>query len=196
VIMRREPPHPGAELKFTEANGPLPRDAHRPHRRRSRGRASAPRLQAENLIRGAKQTGLENLPFRELALNAVGLELSLIAQDLIAWTQRLDGGLAIREPKGLRYRLLHATGRVSFHPRRAVLPLPAAAFRPVISSPVHVCVARPPTPLTSTGSPEASGLIRARRYVRYAAADACATAALRHPILLSALPAALVFRTA
>ena len=44
---------------------------------------------AENLIRGAKQTGLENLPFREFALNAVWLELSLIAQDLIAWTQRL-----------------------------------------------------------------------------------------------------------
>ena len=82
---------------------------------------------AENLIRGAKQTGLENLPFREFDLNAVWLELSLIAQDLIAWTQRLclTGELAICEPKALRYRLLHTAGRLSFHARRAVLRLPA-----------------------------------------------------------------------
>ena len=96
MIIRRERPHPGAQLKFTDHDG---------HRfqatltdltgdmveieRLHRGRGDA-----ENLIRGAKQTGLENLPFREFALNAVWLELSLIAQDLIAWTQRLclDGG--------------------------------------------------------------------------------------------------------
>ena len=91
MIIRRERPHPGAQLKFTDHEG---------HRfqatltdltgdmveieRLHRGRGDA-----ENLIRGAKQTGLENLPFREFALNAVWVELSLIAQDLIAWTQRL-----------------------------------------------------------------------------------------------------------
>ena len=55
------------------------------------------------------------------------LELSLIAQDLIAWTQQLclEGELAICEPKALRYRLLHTAGRLSFHARRAVLRLPA-----------------------------------------------------------------------
>ena len=129
VIIRRERPHPGAQLKFTDHEG---------HRfqatltdltgdmveieRLHRGRGDA-----ENLIRGAKQTGLENLPFREFALNAVWLELSLIAQDLIAWTQRLclTGELAICEPKALRYRLLHTAGRLSFHARRAVLRLPA-----------------------------------------------------------------------
>jgi len=129
VIIRRERPHPGAQLKFTDADG---------HRfqatltdltgdmveieRLHRGRGDA-----ENRVRGAKQTGLENLPFREFALNAVWLELSLIAQDLIAWTQRLclTGELAICEPKALRYRLLHTAGRLSFHARRAVLRLPA-----------------------------------------------------------------------
>ncbi len=129
MIIRRERPHPGAQLKFTDHDG---------HRfqatltdltgdmveieRLHRGRGDA-----ENLIRGAKQTGLENLPFREFALNAVWLELSLIAQDLIAWTQRLclEGELAICEPKALRYRLLHTAGRLSFHARRAVLRLPA-----------------------------------------------------------------------
>jgi Transposase DDE domain group 1 len=98
VIIRRERPHPGAQLKFTDHEG---------HRfqatltdltgdmveieRLHRGRGDA-----ENLIRGAKQTGLENLPFREFDLNAVWVELSLIAQDLIAWTQRLclEGELA------------------------------------------------------------------------------------------------------
>src|SRR5205085_353375 len=71
-----------------------------------RGALHRGRGDAENLIRGAKQTGLENLPFREFALNAVWLELSLIAQDLIAWTQRLclTGELAICEPRALRYR--------------------------------------------------------------------------------------------
>jgi len=77
-------------------------------------------------VRAAKQTGLENLPFRDFDHNAVWLELSLIAQDLITWTQRLtlDGDLARCEPKTLRYRLLHTAGRLAFHARRATLRLP------------------------------------------------------------------------
>jgi hypothetical protein len=129
VIVRRERPHPGAQLSFTDLEG---------HRfqatltdltgdiveieRLHRGRANA-----EDRIRAAKQTGLENLPFREFDLNAVWLELSLIAQDLIAWTQNLclDGELAVCEPKALRYRLLHTAARLSFHARRAILRLQA-----------------------------------------------------------------------
>jgi hypothetical protein len=55
----------------------------------------------------------------------VWLEVSMIAQDLIAWTQHLalDGELAICEPKTLRYRLLHTAGRHAFHARRATLRL-------------------------------------------------------------------------
>jgi len=129
VIIGRERPHPGAQLKFTDHDG---------HRfqatltdlagdmveieRLHRGRGDA-----ENLIRAAKQTGLKNFPFRAFALNAVWLELSLIAQDLIAWTQALclEGELAICEPKARRYRLLHTAGRLSFHARRAILRLQA-----------------------------------------------------------------------
>jgi Transposase DDE domain group 1 len=82
VIVRRERPHPGAQLKFTDHEG---------HRfqatltdlegdlveieRLHRGRANV-----EDRIRAAKQTGLENLPFHEFALNAVWLEISLIAR--------------------------------------------------------------------------------------------------------------------
>jgi hypothetical protein len=130
VIVRRERPHPGAQLSFTDHEG---------HRFQAtltdlegdaveieclhRGRANA-----EDRVRAAKQTGIENLPFREFALNAVWLELSLIAQDLIAWTQTLclEGELAICEPKALRYRLLHTAGRLAFHARRAVLRLQAS----------------------------------------------------------------------
>ena len=87
-----------------------------------RGRANA-----EDRVRAAKQTGLDNLPFREFALNAVWLELSLIAQDLSVWTQSLclEGELASCEPKTLRYRLLHTAGRLAFHARHATLRLPA-----------------------------------------------------------------------
>jgi hypothetical protein len=79
----------------------------------------------EDRIRCAKQTGLENLPFREFAPNEVWLELSLIAQDLIAWTKRLSlqGGLARAEPKRLRYRLLHQAGRIARSGRRTRLRL-------------------------------------------------------------------------
>jgi hypothetical protein len=130
VIVRRERPHPGAQLSFTDLDGhrfqatltDLAGDAVELERLH-RGRANA-----EDRVRAAKQTGLDNLPFREFALNAVWLELSLIAQDLSVWTQALclDGELASCEPKTLRYRLLHTAGRLAFHARRATLHLQAS----------------------------------------------------------------------
>jgi len=130
VIVRRERPHPGAQLSFTDVDGhrfqatltDLNGDAvelERLHRARAN---------AEDRVRAAKDTGLENLPFREFALNAIWVELSMIAQDLSVWTQALclDGDLASCEPKTLRYRLLHTAGRLAFHARRATLRLPAS----------------------------------------------------------------------
>jgi hypothetical protein len=127
VLVRRERPHPGAQLSFSDHDGhrflatltDLPGDVveleclHRA------------RANAEDRVRAAKQTGLENLPFREFDHNAVWLELSLIAQDLIAWTQQLalEDALAVCEPKTLRYRLLHTAGRLVFHARQATLRL-------------------------------------------------------------------------
>jgi Transposase DDE domain group 1 len=130
VIVRRERPHPGAQLTFTDLEGhrfqatltDLPGDAvelERLHRARAN---------VEDRIRAAKQTGFENLPFREFAHNEVWFELSLIAQDLAVWTQALclEGELASCEPKTLRYRLLHTAGRLAFHARRATLRLQAS----------------------------------------------------------------------
>ena len=117
VIVRRERPHPGAQLSFTDHDGHRflatltdldgdPVELERLHRARAG---------AEDRIRAAKQTGLDNLPFRDFAHNQVWMEISLIAQDLIAWTQHLalDADLAACEPKALRYRLLHRWASVS-----------------------------------------------------------------------------------
>ncbi len=79
----------------------------------------------EDRIRCGKDSGLQNLPFRDFQRNAVWLELSLAAQDLIAWTKALslDGELASAEPKRLRYRLLHQAGRIARSGRRTRLRL-------------------------------------------------------------------------
>ena len=114
VIVRRERPHPGAQLSFTDHDGhrflatltDLPGD---PVALECLHRA---RASAEDRMRTAKQTGMENLPFRDFEHNAVWLELSLIAQDLTAWTQRLalTGELAVCEPKTAALRARTPSG--------------------------------------------------------------------------------------
>lgn len=129
VIVRRERPHPGAQLTFTDQDGHRfqailtdqageAAEIERHHRARAH---------VEDHIRNDKDTGLRNLPFREFALNEIWLELVLIAHDLITWTQRLllHGDLARCEPKRLRYRLLHTAARLAFTGRRARLRLQA-----------------------------------------------------------------------
>ena len=130
VLVRRERAHPGAQLSFTDHDGHrfqailtdqpgAVADIERSHRGRAR---------VEDHIRNDKDTGLRNLPFRDLEHNRVWLQLVLIAHDLIAWTQRLllTGELASAEPKRLRYRLLHVAGRLAFHARSARLRLQAS----------------------------------------------------------------------
>jgi len=58
-------------------------------------------------------------------MNAVWLELVLIAHDLLCWAKSLllTGELARSEPKRLRYRLLHVAARLAFSGRRARLRL-------------------------------------------------------------------------
>jgi hypothetical protein len=128
VIVRRERPHPGAQLSFTDHDGyrfqailtdqPDAQIAivERRHRQRAR---------VEDRIRDDKDTGLAKFPFREFALNEVWLQIVMLAHDLIVWTQALllNGELAKAEPKRLRYRLLHVAGRLAFHGRRAQLHL-------------------------------------------------------------------------
>jgi len=117
VIVRRERPHPGAQFRFTDADGhrftalfidtPAGQlaDLEVHHRRHAR---------VEDRIRTGKDTGLRNLPCRGSAENQVWLELALTAADLLTWTQALclTGQLARAEPAALRYRLLHVAARL------------------------------------------------------------------------------------
>jgi hypothetical protein len=128
AICRRERPHPGAQLTFTDADGwrfqvfitdqPDGDLAGLELRHRQHARV-------EDRIRAAKATGLRNLPFDRWRRNAVWLQLVLLALDLVAWTQALllGGHLAVAEPKTLRYRLWHVAGRISRHARRLRLRL-------------------------------------------------------------------------
>jgi hypothetical protein len=128
LIVRRERPHPGAQLSFTDHDGyrfqAILTDQddndvaiiERRHRQRAR---------VEDRIRDDKDTGLAKFPFKEFKLNEVWLQIVMLAHDLIVWTQALvlDGELAKAEPKRLRYRLLHVAGRLAFSGRRAKLHL-------------------------------------------------------------------------
>jgi Transposase DDE domain group 1 len=128
AICRREDPHPGAQLSFTDADGhrfqvfitdqPDPDVAALELRHRRRARV-------EDRIRGAKATGLRNLPFDRWRRNAVWLELVLMAGDLTCWAQTLllSGELRVAEPKTLRYRLWHVAARIIRHARRVIVRL-------------------------------------------------------------------------
>jgi len=128
LIVRRERPHPGAQLSFTDHDGyrfqailtDQPDEDVAVIECRHRQRAHV-----EDRIRDDKDTGLAKFPFREFALNEVWLQIVMLAHDLIVWTQALvlDGELARAEPKRLRYRLLHVAGRLAFSGRRCRLHL-------------------------------------------------------------------------
>ena len=130
VIVRRERPHPGAQLRITDIDGwrltcfatnmarGLLADLELRHRRRAR---------AEDRIRCLKDTGLRNLPLHDLAANHIWTEIAQLAADLLAWTQTLAlAGTPARvwEPKRLRLRLLHVAGRLITTGRRHLLRLP------------------------------------------------------------------------
>lgn len=139
VIARRERPHPGAQLRFTDVDGyritafatNTPRgqlaDLELRHRRRAR---------AEDRIRIAKDTGLTNLPLHGFDQNRIWCQLVLMAMELTAWTQLLAfAGHAARrwEPKRLRHRIFTIPATLARTGRRLRLHLKAdAAFAQLV----------------------------------------------------------------
>jgi hypothetical protein len=130
LICRRERPHPGAQLTFTDLDGHRfqcfitdqtdPDIAalevlHRQH------------AQVEDRVKTLKATGANYLPFHSFQANATWLELALCGHDITVWTQllTLDGEHQACEPKRLRYRILHVAGQTTRHARRITLHLPA-----------------------------------------------------------------------
>ena len=105
----------------TRPGGPHAQIADLELRRRRRARC-------EDRIRGAKDTGLANLPLHDLDQNRIWCHIVALACELLAWTQLLGYPThpARRwEPKRLRLRLLPIAGRLARHTRRLVLHLAA-----------------------------------------------------------------------
>ncbi|MEU3521628.1 IS1380 family transposase [Streptomyces sp. NPDC006654] len=133
IIVRRERPHPGAQLSLFDLDEGMRHQVFltdTPYREGSlqhlevRHRAHA---RVEDRIRCGKTTGFGRFPSRHFAINQAWLELSLTAIDLLAWTRTLllEGELATAEPKKLRYRLLHAAARITRGGRRLHLRISA-----------------------------------------------------------------------
>jgi len=133
VIVRKERPHPGAQLRLTDADGHRITafatntsrgqlaDLELRHRRRAR---------CEDRIRVAKDTGLTNLPLHDFTQNQIWCAIIALACELTAWMQMLtlQGHQARRwEPKRLRLRLFSIAGRLAEHGRRRRLRLSAQA---------------------------------------------------------------------
>ena len=123
LILRKERPHPGAQLSFTDhdghritalltdtAPGVIPGQAaglelrHRQHAR------------VEDRIRQAKASGLRNLPCRAQDENAAWVEAVLTATDLVCWAKLIcfadQPSLARCEIAAFRYRVLHVAARL------------------------------------------------------------------------------------
>jgi hypothetical protein len=136
LILRKERPHPGAQLRFTDADGmrvtafitDTPPGAvsgqvaglelrHRQHAR------------VEDRIRELKATGLRNLPCHSFWANAAWLEIVLTAADLVTWTRliglRTHPNLARAEIATFRYRVLHVAARITRGGRQTRLRIDA-----------------------------------------------------------------------
>ncbi len=136
LILRRERPHPGAQLRFTDSEGMRvtafitdtppgvvdgqPAGLELRHRQHAR---------VEDRIRQAKATGLRNLPCHAFDANAAWLEIIMAATDLVAWTKLIGftahRELATCEIDTFRYRVLHVAARVTRGARRTRLRIDA-----------------------------------------------------------------------
>jgi hypothetical protein len=132
LILRKERPHPGAQLTFTDVDGHrvtafltdtsrgvIPGQIaglelrHRQHAR------------VEDRIREGKAAGLRNLPCRGWDQNSAWLEAVLAAADLICWAKLICfahvPSLARCEIAAFRYRMLHVAAQLTRSARRTCL---------------------------------------------------------------------------
>jgi hypothetical protein len=126
LIVRKERPHPGAQLRITDGmrltcfatNTPGRPIAELELRHRLRARA-------EDRIRAARTTGLRNLPLHDTAQDRVWLEIVQTALDLPAWMPMLalTGRARLWEPRRLRFRLFSVAGQLVTTGRRRILRL-------------------------------------------------------------------------
>ncbi|MGO2311804.1 IS1380 family transposase [Brachybacterium tyrofermentans] len=129
VLVRKERPHPGAQLRITDhegmritafatntPRGQLPVLELR-HRRRAR---------CEDRIRNAKDMGLMKFPLQSFTQNQIWCQIIQLASELVAWMQTiaLTGHDARKwEPKRLRARLFEIPATLVRRSRHKVLHL-------------------------------------------------------------------------
>jgi len=127
VIMRRELPHEGAQLRFEDVGGyrltafatntrtGQLADLEVRHRLRAR---------CEDRIRCAKDTGLDRFPLQGFAQNRIWCLIVALACDILAFSQLLAlASAAARrwEPRTIRLRLMSIPAVIARHARRTVL---------------------------------------------------------------------------
>lgn len=158
LIVRKERPHPGAQLRSTDLDGlrltcfatntkgSQPADLELRHRRRAR---------CEDRIRNARDTGLRNLPLHDTAQNQTWLEIVSLALGLLAWMPMLalSGDTRRWEPERLRLRLFSTAARLVSTGRCRRLRLPTrrpwtdpSPRRPTGSKPCRAPADQPPRP--------------------------------------------------
>ena len=126
VIVRKERPHPGAQLSLFDVEAGLRHTAFitatRAGERDERPIALLELRQRrhariEDRIRQAKAAGLRNLPCKQAAENHAWLECVLAAADLVCWSKLIcffdDKVLAHCEIAAFRYRILHMAARLA-----------------------------------------------------------------------------------
>ena len=124
LILRKERPHPGAQLTFTDVDGHRvtailtnTEPGHVPGQAAGLELRHRQHARVEDRIREAKATGLRNLPCRGASENAAWLETVLTAVDLVCWTKKICFAdvpeLARCEIATFRYRILHVAARLT-----------------------------------------------------------------------------------
>jgi Transposase DDE domain group 1 len=132
LILRKERPHPGAQLSFTDVDGhrvtAFLTDTGRgliPHQIAGLELRHRQHARVEDRIREGKAAGLRNLPCRGWEENCAWLEAVLAAADLICWAKLIcfahTPSLARCEIAAFRYRVLHTAAQLTRSARQVRL---------------------------------------------------------------------------
>ena len=133
VVVRRERPHPGAQLTLFEAQDGWRYTAFITDTRP--GKLSVERLElshrkharVEDRVRQSKATGLNNFPCEAMAENKAWMEVAMAAADLVCWSKLIcfadEPAIARCEIEAFRYAILHMAGKLTRSARQVCLHL-------------------------------------------------------------------------
>jgi hypothetical protein len=133
VVVRRERPHPGAQLTLFEAEDRWRYTAFITDTRP--GKLSIERLElrhrkharVEDRIRQSKATGLNNFPCEAMPENKAWMEVAMAAADLVCWSKLIcfadEPAIARCEIEAFRYAILHMAGKLTRSARQVCLHL-------------------------------------------------------------------------